>query len=634
MPKKILLIESDAGFAARLSEALESSGFEVRITGDGKEGLDLARDWSPSGVVLCVELPGMSGYLVCQKLKKDEALKAIPLVLTSAEATEETFEKHRTLKARADEYLLKPFEPPALVTALGNLVGLPEPAAEEPVEVEEELVSLEEEVGAGHGEPQAEVKGLDLESLPDEPAPAGARRGDDEDLRLLDDAFDNLSDGRNGAAAPDSRPPADAATAAAALDELTGEQPIAADDVDAAAATLPDEDEGAGRADLAGLDDDADAALGALAEADETLSPGISLEVSPPPEPEPEPEPAAEPELEPEPEPDLTKRVVVRVASPEVLRRAGIRLDDDSPALTPEPMPLIPPAAGRGGEPGPDVSGLETELRNARKGLERALAEVSVRDADIRELEGRVAVLGRRADAAEAEITRVRGRAESADTRVREAEGRVRDAEGRLRDAETRVREAENRASDAENRAREADGDANARREEARRSTEQARTAEAALAEARRKVADLEKRIATAEEEGRRTGEELKRKAEAAAAAAEAIARAEALEREADGLRTELLVARGEVDGARGEVEKRTGELRRRITELETVNAKNEERVVKAYQKIKADEKVRDKVRKALAIASQLLEEGLPSEAPADKDRRTPAPAPATREPS
>src|SRR6516165_9305535 len=115
MATKILLIENDQALAGRLSDTLEASGFEVRATGDGKEGLDLARDWSPGAVVLCVELPGMSGYLVCQKLKKDDGLKAIPLVLTSAEATQETFEKHRTLKAHADEYLLKPYEPEALV---------------------------------------------------------------------------------------------------------------------------------------------------------------------------------------------------------------------------------------------------------------------------------------------------------------------------------------------------------------------------------------------------------------------------------------------------------------------------------------------------------------------------------------
>ncbi len=89
---------------------------------------------------------------------------------------------------------------------------------------------------------------------------------------------------------------------------------------------------------------------------------------------------------------------------------------------------------------------------------------------------------------------------------------------------------------------------------------------------------------------------------------------ADELERELESARTELLVARNEVEGARGEVDARTGELQKRIAELEAQSAKNEERVLKAYQKIKGDEKVKDKVRKAIAIAAQLLEEGLPAE--------------------
>ena len=92
MSKKILLIESDAPFAEELASTLEARGLEVRTTGDGREGYDLAKEWGPDAIVLCVELPGMSGYVICQKLKKDDALRSLPLVLTSAEATEETFE--------------------------------------------------------------------------------------------------------------------------------------------------------------------------------------------------------------------------------------------------------------------------------------------------------------------------------------------------------------------------------------------------------------------------------------------------------------------------------------------------------------------------------------------------------------
>ena len=553
MPKKILLIENDQAFAARLSDFLEESGFHVRATGDGKEGLDLARDWTPEAVVLCVELPSMSGYLVCQKLKKDDALKAVPLVLTSAEATEETFEKHRTLKARADDYLLKPYEPGALLAKLESLIGLPEPAADGADgtgEPEEELVSLEMGLEAAEGEPDAELSGLMLESLPEEPAAGAASSGMDEDLRLLDDAFDGLS-----------APPA-AQDAAAALDDLTGEKPMAGEEVDAAAATLPDDDERGARPDLGGLDDEAEAAFGALAGADETLSPGLTL--APP-----APAPAdARP---------------VRGASADLLHAAGIKLldEDPGPAIVPE-APDASLHGARGAHAGGGAQ--DAELRDA---VARMRQELGARDAELRDVRRKLEGLAQRAEDAEAELAQVKSRAEAAQEKARKAE-----ADGR------------------------------AGRDEARRAAEQARTAEAEVSELRRKASDAERRAVDAEKKAAATEQEARRKVEKAAAGADAIARAEALEREASELRTELLVARGEADGARGEVERRTADLRKRVADLDAANAKNEERVVKAYQKIKADEKVRDKVRKALAIAAQLLEEGLPAESPAEKERR------------
>ncbi len=534
MPKKILLIENDPAFAAELSRSLEARGLEVRTTSDGKEALDLAREWGPAAIVLCVELSGMSGYLVCQKLKKDDALKAIPLVLTSAEATEETFEKHKTLKARADEYLLKPYEPPALLDRLGALIGLPAEISAEGGD--EELVNLEEEVGleaAAEGLPDQEIPGLDLESLPDEPAAGGSAPGVDDDLRLLDDAFDGIS-----------APAAD--DAAAALDEITGEKPVAVDEVDAAAASLPEEDERAARADLGGLDDEAEAALGTLGRDDGTLSPGVGG--------------AAD---------------LVRGASSDILRAAGIALLDEPASRRNTLVPPPPPGLGDPGPSAADVEQLEREIAEAREALERARADLAERDRDARAAEAR-------ADEAEVELGRARAKAESAAAQARKAEA-----------------------------------DAKAGRDEARRAADQAKAAETESAELKRRLADAQKRTEAAEADARR-------KADEASAAGEAIARAEALEREADELRTELLVARSEADGARGEVEKRTAEIRKRMADLETANAKNEERVVKAYQKIKADEKVRDKVRKALAIAAQLLDEGLPAE--------TPARAPASRE--
>jgi cell division protein FtsB len=67
--------------------------------------------------------------------------------------------------------------------------------------------------------------------------------------------------------------------------------------------------------------------------------------------------------------------------------------------------------------------------------------------------------------------------------------------------------------------------------------------------------------------------------------------------------------ARAELDAARAEASAQAESLRARMADLEAQNAKHEERVVKAYQKIKGDEKMREKARKALAIALQLLED-------------------------
>src|SRR5262245_33478031 len=123
MGASVLIIDADEGFGSQLAHALRALRVEVTTTGDGKLGLDMARLNMPSAIVLCVELPRMSGYSVCAKLKKDEALKGVPVIITSSEATPETFEQHRKLKSRAEEYLKKPFAPEILVDALRLLVN-------------------------------------------------------------------------------------------------------------------------------------------------------------------------------------------------------------------------------------------------------------------------------------------------------------------------------------------------------------------------------------------------------------------------------------------------------------------------------------------------------------------------------
>jgi CheY-like chemotaxis protein/predicted nucleic acid-binding Zn-ribbon protein len=597
MSKKILLIESDTALAEELASTLGARGLEVRTTGDGREGFEIAKEWGPDAIVLCVELPGMSGYVICQKLKKDEALKSVPLVITSAEATPETFEKHKTLKVRAEDYLLKPFTPTGLLAALGALIEIPdapEGALEEPLAGladepaaggdEEELVALEEEAGieALGGEPlggEGDLPALDLGALPDDgPAPA-AGPGLDDDLKLLDEAFDGLSEpGAAPKAAPKPAPRGakPAARPPPALDLGADEKPVGADELDAAASSLPEEDDRAARAALGRLDLAADEALDALG--------GGEAAPAAPHEPEPEsgtdlgrdllggldddlglgaaPEPEAESDLslppEPEPEPAAPP---VRGASLDALRAAGIK-----PLA--EKAPPAPPA----GAPSADAARLEREL------------------------------------------TRAQRRAEELEARLREAEDRLSGTEARADEAEQRAEAAERRASEAGSKLAAAESAQTTAKSRLDAATAQAKRLDADLKTARERLAHAE---AAVDDERRRADDAEAR----AAAAAEALDKVSALEREVDEVKTELVVARGEAEGARGEVEKRTAELKRRVQDLEGASAKNEERVVKAYLKIKNDEKVREKTRKALAIAMQLIDEGAPAESSGEKAR-------------
>jgi CheY-like chemotaxis protein len=604
MSKKILFIENDAAFAADVARALEQTGFDVRVTGDGKEGLELAREWGPTAIVLGVELPGMSGYLVCQKLRKDDALKGIPLVLTSAEATADTFEKHRALKVRADAYHLKPYAPEALVDSLGALVGLPDAAGEE------ELVSLEEEIGLEvlpTDEADGALPDLDLGALPDEPAATAAP---DETLSLLDDAFDGLT-------APEPRR---AAPPALELD-LDGDRPLGDDVFETAALPLDDAPVASPGADVA-LDAETEAALGALGDepagmgADAELDLERALGEIRPPEADPDfsaelADPGAELDRELE-----AVRPPLRGASADLLRAAGIRLLDDAPPAPAAAVTLMPRAPDAA--PALAVERLERELRDAQQALADGRSGASGRDAELRQ--------------ARAHADDASRRAEDAIRRGDDAARRAEAAESALSDKDVELAALRAKADASVAQARRLEAELKTAREEARRAADGARSVEAELealrerlTEADRRAADAEARAEEAAARADDAAEDARRKGEELAALEATTARADALERELDELRTELVVARGEADGARGEIEKRTAEVRKRIAELEAANAKHEERVLKAYQKIKNDEKMKDKVRKALAIAAQLLEEGLPAETPAEKDRRAAA---------
>lgn len=211
MSKRILLIDSDESFAQGLVSAITAHGFTATAATNSEQGMTLAKQDAPDLIVVCVEAQPTNGYMLCTRLKKDEQLKDIPVILTSANATADSFEKHKKLKTRAEEYLIKPFEPQVMLQKASALLGvdLGGEGEEEILSVEDEPLGLGE-LGQGEDEPislsaadAAEARNgraeeaLEIEEVEEVEVHEEQPSGED-DLELFDKAFDSLG----GASSP------------------------------------------------------------------------------------------------------------------------------------------------------------------------------------------------------------------------------------------------------------------------------------------------------------------------------------------------------------------------------------------------------------------------------------------------
>ncbi len=77
----ILVVEDSETQAQFLAAHLADYAKYVLIAGDGPDGLQIADEYQPDVIILDVNLPSMSGYQVCDRLKRDERTSQIPVVM-------------------------------------------------------------------------------------------------------------------------------------------------------------------------------------------------------------------------------------------------------------------------------------------------------------------------------------------------------------------------------------------------------------------------------------------------------------------------------------------------------------------------------------------------------------------------
>jgi CheY-like chemotaxis protein len=209
MATKVLVFESDPAFAGELRSELGKLGCSTTVVDDGNVGLQQASSDRPDLILLSIELPRMNGFSVCNKLKKDPGLKDVPLVIMSSESSDETFEQHKKLRTRAEDYVHKPIAFGELLRHIQTFVPLGSQSQRPDAD---SAIVIDDDIEVGSTDYMSDDDGTQIAPRPSMAATATTRGMESVDADV--DAFADAAFGRltgseppgAGAAVPEARP--------------------------------------------------------------------------------------------------------------------------------------------------------------------------------------------------------------------------------------------------------------------------------------------------------------------------------------------------------------------------------------------------------------------------------------------
>jgi DNA-binding response OmpR family regulator len=119
----VLVADDDDDILLLVTTRLRRDGFEVISARNGEEALALALERHPAIAVLDIGMPKLDGLEVLQRIRADETLKEMRVLLLTAKAQES--DVRRGYDAGADAYVRKPFSPGDLSARVRELVDTP-----------------------------------------------------------------------------------------------------------------------------------------------------------------------------------------------------------------------------------------------------------------------------------------------------------------------------------------------------------------------------------------------------------------------------------------------------------------------------------------------------------------------------
>jgi two-component system cell cycle response regulator len=118
-PPLILVVDDDWMSRELLQAHLD--GYEVMMANNGEKALQMAALRPPDLVIVDVRMPGISGYEFCARLRADEAINHVPVLMLSALEGDEP--RRRALEAGANDLMNKPFDSVVLIERVRGFVS-------------------------------------------------------------------------------------------------------------------------------------------------------------------------------------------------------------------------------------------------------------------------------------------------------------------------------------------------------------------------------------------------------------------------------------------------------------------------------------------------------------------------------
>jgi DNA-binding response OmpR family regulator len=120
----ILIADADSDLRDVLAFLLQSRGHDVLLAGDGAAALRLWRERAPDLILTELDLPGLSGWDLCERVLGDAPARVAILSRSDGAA-----ERTRAQRLGVAEYIGKPFASAELLQRIGTLLDQPAPRA-------------------------------------------------------------------------------------------------------------------------------------------------------------------------------------------------------------------------------------------------------------------------------------------------------------------------------------------------------------------------------------------------------------------------------------------------------------------------------------------------------------------------